>query len=118
VIHKWEPVIGDRLMTTLEVIEIATKQTAPSGLDGKRFVHDAFREALLAVAGNGGVIDSRRLGTWLGGVKDRIVNGKKIVLGKMSSGSNQWQLIHLAASRSGPDDETSSNLPSPLADAA
>jgi hypothetical protein len=41
-------------MTTLEVIEIATKQTGPSSLDGKRFVRDSFREALLAVAGHGG----------------------------------------------------------------
>jgi putative DNA primase/helicase len=90
VVHKWETVIGSRSVTTLEVIENAAKQTGPLSPDGKKFVNDAFREALLAVAGNGGAIDSRRLGTWLGGIKDRIVDGKKIVLGRMSSGSNQW----------------------------
>src|SRR5262249_24773607 len=118
VVHKWEVVIGIRPMTALEVIEIATKQTDTPVPDGKRFVNEAFREALLAVAGNGGSIDSRRLGTWLGAIKDRIIDGKKIALGKMSSGSNQWQLIGSAAAESRLGDKGGSDPPTPLRKAA
>jgi len=93
VIHEWQAIIGDRFVTTAEVIDIATKQRFPPSLDEKRFVHDTFREALLAVAGNGGSIDSRRLGAWLGHNKDRIVGGKKIVMGPMLNGINRWQVV-------------------------
>jgi hypothetical protein len=36
----------------------------------------------------------------------------------MSSGSNQWQLIHLAASGKGPGEEEGSNPPTPFDAAA
>src|SRR5207245_8319272 len=88
VIHQWSSAIGDRPVTTSEVIEVATKQQTPvADLGSRRFVHDALREALLVVAGNSGNIDSRRLGMWLGGIKDRIVGGRKITSTTMSSGS-------------------------------
>jgi hypothetical protein len=59
VIHQWNSVIGDRPVTTAEVIDVATKQQTPVvDLGSKKFVHDVFREALLIVAGNNGNIDS------------------------------------------------------------
>jgi hypothetical protein len=100
VIHHWMSVIGDQPVTSSEVIEIATKQHNNSSFDPdrRRFVHDAFREALLAVAGSAGNIDSRRLGNWLSRNQDRIVNGTKIVLSTMASGNNRWQLMHVPGS--------------------
>ena len=38
-------------------------------------MHPEFREALLAVAGHGGAINSRRLGKWLAANQKRIVEG-------------------------------------------
>ena len=46
-----------------------------AGMDATR----AFRDALLVAAGEGGVIDSRRLGSWLAANKGRIVGGVRIV---------------------------------------
>ncbi len=92
VIHEWQAIIGDRYVTTAEVIDIATKQRLTSSVEEKKFVHDTFREALLAVAGNGGSIDGRRLGTWLARNKDRIVGGQKIEMGTMLNGINRWQV--------------------------
>jgi hypothetical protein len=91
--HEWQAIIGDRYVTTSEVIDIATKQRPTSSVEEKRFVHDTSREALLAVAGNGGNIDGRRLGAWLGHNKDRIVGGKKIEMGPMLNGINRWQVV-------------------------
>jgi len=93
VMHEWQAIIGDRYVTTSEVIDIATKQRPTSSVEEKRFVHDTSREALLAVAGNGGNIDGRRLGAWLGHNKDRIVGGKKIEMGPMLNGINRWQVV-------------------------
>jgi RepB DNA-primase from phage plasmid len=95
VLHEWTTAIGERAVTTSEVIEIATRQRPlhSVAIEEKRFVHDAFRDALLVVAAMGGNIDSRRLGVWLGRNKDRIVGGKKIVMGPMASGLNQWQVV-------------------------
>jgi putative DNA primase/helicase len=64
VIHHWDLVIGDRAVTAADVIDIATQQhnMPDSGPNRKRFVHDAFRDALLAVAGNGGTVEGRGLG--------------------------------------------------------
>jgi putative DNA primase/helicase len=115
VIYHWMSAIGDRPATCSEVIEIATKQHNSSSFDQdrRRFVHDAFREALLAVAGSAGNIDSRRLGSWLGRHQDRIVNGTTIVLSTMASGNNRWQLMHVPGSGVG-DGEP----PTPLRPAA
>jgi putative DNA primase/helicase len=101
VAHQWASVIGERRVSAAEVIQIATKFNSESEPDRKRFANDAFREALLVIAGNGGAIDSGRLGTWLGRNKDRIVDGKKIIRDGILTGNNQWRLIHVASSSSG-----------------
>jgi hypothetical protein len=103
VIHHWGLAIDDKLVTASEVIDIATRQQNNLSLDPsvKRFVHDEFRDALLAVAGNGGIIDSRRLGNWLGRHQDRILSGKKITLGTMANGYNQWQLVRTSSTECG-----------------
>ena len=119
VIHQWNSVIGDRPVTTAEVIDVATKQQTPVvDLGSKKFVHDVFREALLIVAGNNGNIDSRRLGIWLGGIKDRVVAGKKITTTTMSSGSNRWLLVRVGDSGVGPGEEPAPSPPAPIPRAA
>jgi hypothetical protein len=98
VAHQWASAIGERRVSVAEVIQIATKFNPESDSDRKRFANDAFREALLVIAGNGGAIDSGRLGTWLGRNKDRIVDGKKIIRDGILTGNNQWRLVRVPAS--------------------
>ena len=105
VAHQWDAVIGGRRVAVSDVIEIATKFNSGPEADGKKFVNEALREALLVVAGNIGNIDSRRLGTWLGRNKDRIVKGKKIVPDGILNGTTQWRLVYIPDTSTGPDEE-------------
>jgi putative DNA primase/helicase len=93
VVHQWETVIGEQRVSTSDVIDAAT-MTSSGGFDpnAKKFVNAEFREALLVVAGDGGAINSRRLGKWLASIKGRIVNGKRIVADGTVAGVAQWQL--------------------------
>jgi hypothetical protein len=60
---------------------------------GRRFRHPEFREALLTVAGEGGAINSRRLGKWLAANRDRIVAGGRIAQAGLIAGTMTWQLV-------------------------
>jgi putative DNA primase/helicase len=95
VLHHWHSTIGERAVTVSEVIDVAIKQNAGATFkpDTKRFTNDAFREALLAVAGVGGVVDGRRLGMWLSRYRDRIANGKKITSATKMNGHGRWRVI-------------------------
>jgi len=54
--------------------------------------HADFREALLSVAGERGEISTRRLGQYLGKVKGRTVNKRRIVPAETVHGVARWQL--------------------------
>jgi hypothetical protein len=51
-----------------------------------------FREALLAVAGNNGAINSQRLGNFLARSKDRIVDNRRFVNAGVLNGHTKWRL--------------------------
>jgi putative DNA primase/helicase len=61
--------------------------------DMNGFVHPDFREALLSVAGRGGTISNRHLGTWLRGHKDRVVGFSHFEQVGTRQGFAVWQLI-------------------------
>jgi hypothetical protein len=84
-------VIGETPINVRELINRATDQR-PQLYGRAEFIHPELREALLIVAGEGGVINSRRLGKWIGGHQNRIVGGLKIVAATVSAGSARWQL--------------------------
>jgi putative DNA primase/helicase len=95
VIHQWTAVIGENRLSTAEVIDIATKrQSGGVDLNGapRPFLNPAFRESLLIVAGDGGNINSRRLGKWLSSIKDRIVDGRRIKFDGVNEGARMWTL--------------------------
>jgi hypothetical protein len=52
-----------------------------------------FREALLAIAGDHGAINGRRLGKWLAGNQNRVVEGMKFISDGMVTGIARWRLI-------------------------
>ena len=77
VLTQWQAVIGTDRITVRRVIEKASRQSGGAGYDynPKEFDNPDFREALLAVAGQGGAINGKRLGKWLGAHAKRIAGG-------------------------------------------
>ncbi|WP_458094208.1 hypothetical protein [Roseomonas sp. WA12] len=97
VIIHWSQVLGGKKVTVREIIDAAADQVTVAGVGTiaaprYAFRHPDFREALLAVAGDSGAINSRRLGKWLGTHHGRIVNGRRIDRLGLSGGNLQWQL--------------------------
>ena len=92
VLTQWHAVLGDERLTVHQIIDIATERR--SQLYGRsEFVHAEFREALLAIAGDGGAINGRRLGRWIGAHQNRIVAGLKLVSAGLSAGRMRWRLV-------------------------
>lgn len=91
VLATWRKVIGLDRVTVSEVIRQATAPQS-GGLFQSNPDLPEFREALLAVAGDGGAINGRRLGKWLGRNKDRIVDGMRIVQDLKLEGNVTWRL--------------------------
>ena len=83
--------IGLQPANVRDVIERATEQR-PQLYGRAEFVHPEFREALLRVAGEGGAINGRRLGKWIGGHQNRIVGGLRLINAGVSAGHTRWQL--------------------------
>jgi putative DNA primase/helicase len=89
VLGEWHRMLGPERVTAAEVIQAAIKRDP---VDLTEFVHPEFREALLAVAGQGGAINSRKLGKWLSANRDRIVEGFVIRQPSEHAGTNVWQV--------------------------
>lgn len=96
---QWDAVIGDRSVTVREIISIATEQDAAYSHARTAFLHEDLREALLTVAGQGGVINSRSLGKWIAAHKERIVSlpgegagARRFVQGSLKHKVATWQL--------------------------
>jgi hypothetical protein len=86
VLAQWSIVIGDERVTTRQLAEKAAQQ-APAG-----FAFPDLREVLLAVAAERGEVNTRRLGRWLGKIKGRAADGKKIAAAELLDGIGRWQL--------------------------
>ncbi|SLN77933.1 PriCT-2 domain-containing protein [Roseisalinus antarcticus] len=93
VLAGWREVIGMDRVSVRDVIECATDQR-PQLYGRTEFVHPEFREALLRVAGEGGVINGRRLGRWIGAHQNRFVSGLRLIFAGVSAGHARWQLQH------------------------
>lgn len=93
VLEGWREVIGLQPANVRDVIERATEQR-PQLYGRAEFVHPEFREALLRVAGEGGAINGRRLGKWIGSHQNRIVGGLRLVNAGVSAGHTRWRLEH------------------------
>ena len=99
VIAQWRIVMGAERVTVAEVIGQAT-ETRSNGYDGGRpeFVRPDFREALLAIAGHGGAVNSRKLGRWLAANQKRIVDGSCFEQMGTREGVSIWSLRDVRAS--------------------
>lgn len=108
VLEGWREVIGLQPASVRDVIERATEQR-PQLYSRAEFVHPEFREALLRVAGEGGAINGRRLGKWIGSHQNRIVGGLRLINAGVSAGFTRWQLEH-ATSNAAPINDGSETL--------
>ena len=93
VMAGWRAAIGAGRTTVAEIIRAAS-DTHANGYGGRgELAHPEFFDSLVAVAGQGGVINSRRLGKWLHAQADRVVGDSAFV--KVSDPDRrvaQWQL--------------------------
>jgi hypothetical protein len=89
VLHRWNDALGNRRVTTAEII--AGALASPE-----------FREALLAVAGAAGAVNTMRLGKWLAANKDHLVDSPRIERMPMRDGVTTWALC---GGRAAPDSE-------------
>lgn len=95
VVTQWVHVIGaGKRVTAKEIVSASASPVADLGYDGGSSPEtEDFREALLAVAGEGSAINIRRLGKWLARNQGRIVNGMKIVKeGGARAGVALWRI--------------------------
>lgn len=94
VITQWLEVIGQDSVTAKALIECAVEKVNDGSIAPwkQEFTNPEFRDALLIVAGEGGAINSLKLGKWLAANQDRFVEGHKIVQRGTRSGSNLWKL--------------------------
>ena len=98
VMEPWSVNFGTRGLTTTELINIATDtvESATIAPQGKS-PNLELREALLAVAPDGGRISGRKLGQWLAKQRDRVVGGRRFISPEMRGGQQVWVLEHVAA---------------------
>jgi putative DNA primase/helicase len=88
VLEAWSALFGGRV-TARELVEKGSEKGPVSG----ECSNADLRDALLSVAGEGTNISARRLGAWLGSVKGRTVNGKRIEAAETVRGVGGWQLF-------------------------
>ena len=96
VMEQWSLVFGTRPTTAADAIASANDREQV-GIGKYEYKNPALREALYDVAGLNGEIKSRKLGSWIGGVIGRIVDGKKFTRGTMLHGNQTWRLDDAAA---------------------
>lgn len=80
VLECWNAAVGNARVGTRGIIDKASQSAD-------------FREALLAVAGERGAVNTRRLGLWLRSVRGKIVSGMKIESGGTVKGIATWRLL-------------------------
>ena len=81
ILGQWDEVIGDRRVTSAQIIASAS-------------VGSEFREAVLAVAGAAGAINTQRLGKWLHANKARVVGGLRVEpAGQTRAKVATWRLV-------------------------
>jgi len=98
ILSQWQSAIGQEAVSVRDVIDQATQQITSKGQGfasspRHEFSRPDFREALLVIAGDGGAINSKRLGKWLAAHQNRVIQGLSIQRDSISAGVQRWRLI-------------------------
>lgn len=80
--------------TTNTIIKTACEKRPGASFDygTQDFIAPEFRDLLLRQAGDGGAVNSRRLGKWLSKIKGRVVEGHRIEMKEDASHGNRFSL--------------------------
>jgi putative DNA primase/helicase len=95
VMDTWQaiPTLIERRKSARELIGVACEEEALTASAGVKFRYPDFRDALIAVAGEGSAgINARRLGQWLLKIQGRICGGRRIVQDGGRAGVAYWKL--------------------------
>ena len=97
VMEEWRGVVGPEPAAASDIAQRASERERTSFFDrddGSKpdFRHPAFREALLAVAGKAGFIDTGNLGRWLAKHRGRVIAGMRFEHASRSGGVVKWKL--------------------------
>lgn len=98
----WEAVIGLNVPRTSSDLKVLvnrglhrTLHESDDQWQVRQLAFPEFRDALVTVAGERGLLDSNRLGAWLRRRKGRIVNGRRFMADEgTSGGTNRWRLMN------------------------
>jgi hypothetical protein len=95
-LSAWDAVFGEGEITTKELLQAVEKGGIAARKEEPGIVPDNAMDALKAVvtevAGEGRSINPRRLGRWIAGHAGRIVQGRRLVKGKLRDGNQTWML--------------------------
>jgi hypothetical protein len=107
--RHWEARIGlNEESTTHALIQVACARKPVASTDAAAFVFTdpEFRDVLLGQAGEGGAVNTKRLGRWLSRIKGRIVDGHRLDMTTQSaSHGNRYTLIEVGAEAPRPETE-------------
>jgi hypothetical protein len=93
VMSAWRETFRREQVTVSQIIKAATEQARSNSFDGRfEFINEDLREALLVVAGRGGVINSRALGHWLAALQGRIIDRARFEQFGTRQGVAVWAL--------------------------
>lgn len=93
VLVQWNAAVGQKKLSVRDLIQAATEIDQSVGYSGRsEFARPDFREALIAVAGEGGAVNTRRLAKFLASRADRIVSGMSIRKAGIRDGIQLWTL--------------------------
>jgi putative DNA primase/helicase len=95
VLTQWNAVFGTRRVSAKEAADAALSFTlTPTASNPNHITYDnpGFRVVLMAVAGNRGLIDTGRLGSWLRANKNKVDNGLRITADGILDGIARWRL--------------------------
>ena len=92
VLLHWAEVIGDRPVTSREVIDEACGIPVDHNPERSIFPHPAFRDALLDVAGERGQVFAIRLGQWIAKNRGQVVGGLRLASATKRDGNGRWVL--------------------------
>lgn len=94
--HWRERLILSSGYTTNTIVRTACDREASNHFTGPGdFKHPEFRDLLLRQAGDGGAVNTRRLGKWLSRIKGRVVDGYRIEMREDGSHGNRFSLCRI-----------------------
>lgn len=90
----WSEAIGHLEQVNAAKLVSYANQTSQGTFSSQyEYIHEDFRDALLVIAGAGGIISTKKLGWWLKANSGRVVNGMRIVVSNPDSHNGARYLL-------------------------